>query len=98
MNEYLIPAIVILAGNLFSGSPGSNRWEYVTAIFGWVSIISFLLWVIAIVVSYVVTIPMWVNQILLPIFIFCLLQTVSRDYERILKPIVNLWMGPVDRE
>ena len=98
MIEYVIPAIVILAGNLFSGDPGSKRWECVTAIFGWTAAISFPIWFIVKVVNYFVTTPMWVNEVLPPVFLFCLLQAVSRDYERILKPIVNRCMDLGDRE
>ena len=39
----IVPAIIILVSNLFSGHPGSRRWEVITALFGYAAGISMVL-------------------------------------------------------
>ena len=85
--EYIIPAVVILIGNLFSGAPGSNNWQNVTALFGWGSCISLAAWF---VVSFT-SLASWGHEYLVPVFGFCLLQALTRDYERLLKPCFDRW-------
>lgn len=84
--EYIVPAVIVLFGNLFSGDRGSQSWENVTAIFGWTAGLSF-------VTAFV---GMWVwpeaaRSYLFPCFAFCLLQALSRDYERLLGPFIDRW-------
>ena len=79
----VIPAVVVLAANLMSGPHASLRWEYVTAVFGWgagICLVGFLFVHIAFPSSSVGT-------YLFQLFSFCLLTALSRDYERILRPL-----------
>ena len=79
----VIPAIVVLAANLLSGPHSSLRWEYVTAVFGWgacISLVGFLIVHVAFPSSSAGT-------YLFQLFSFCLLTALSRDYERILRPL-----------
>ena len=85
--ELIIPAAIVFVGNVFSGPRGSLRWEYVTAFFGWTGGIVLLLWFVGLFF-----LPgFWTRNILLPIWVFCLLQVLTRDYEKILKPVVDRW-------
>ena len=81
----LVPAIVILAANLMSGPHSSLRWEVVTAIFGWGAAAS-------LVVLLALSIG-WPNaaakDYALQALVFCLLTALSRDYERILRPLFH---------
>lgn len=86
--EYLIPAVIILLSNLFSDHPGGLRWEAVTALFGWSAIISLITYISFSLFSF------WIPEIAekakpycLEILIFTLIAALSRDYERMLKPI-----------
>ena len=85
--ELVIPAMIVLIGNLFSGSRGSLRWENVTAFFGWTAGTVFLLWLVGMFLLP----EFWTREILFPIWAFCLLQALTRDYEKILKPVVDRW-------
>ena len=87
--------VVILIGNLFSGHPGSRRWECISALFGWIGVIALVLWLIVSVVGVFAVIPSWVNEVLVPTWSLCILQAVTRDGERSLKPFVDRWL---DRE
>jgi len=82
-NQQIVPALVILAANLLSGKHSSLRWETVTAIFGW-GTIAFLSISIAL---YVVTLSDLANYAV-QASMFCLLTALSRDYERILHPLM----------
>ena len=79
----IVPAIVILGANLLSGPHGSSRYEHVTAVFGWACVCSFPL---AFVAS-------WTDQggfvefYLWQIFGFSMITSISRDYEKILRPL-----------
>lgn len=88
MSEYLIPATVIVVGNLFSGPPGSRSWEIVTAVFGWATIVC----VILSMAAYALGADRLLEAILLPAAAFSLIQALSRDYERILQPVKN-WIA-----
>jgi hypothetical protein len=78
----LVPAVVVLAANLLSGH-SSYRWEVVTAFFGWGSAVSLLI--------FLVTLIAWpdgaAKSFAFQCFAFCLLTALSRDYERILRPL-----------
>lgn len=79
----VVPAVIILIANLLSGKHSSLRWEYVTAIFGWGTCISILAY-------FAVTIifpDSSVSAYLIQVAGFCLITALSRDYERILRPI-----------
>ena len=79
----LVPALVILVANILGGSHTSSRWEYVTAIFGWtagLSLSAFLVLEVAGPASVA-------SDYVLQLFGFCLITALSRDYERILKPL-----------
>ena len=39
----IVPAIIILVGNLFSSHPGSRRWEVITVLFGYAAGISMMI-------------------------------------------------------
>ena len=86
--EYIVPAVVILVGNLFSGPHGSRQWERITALFGWAAVIAFTLWLIASVLS-LFGMGTRIAEFFVPVWVLCLLQAVSRDYERMLNPIVD---------
>ena len=79
----IVPAVVVLAANLLSGPHSSLRWEYVTALFGWSAGIS--------ITAVPVVLLFWPNSpavsYLLQIAGFCLITALSRDYEKILRPL-----------
>jgi hypothetical protein len=79
----IVPAIVVLVANLLSGPHSSLRWEYVTAIFGWGAGISLLALLVVTFVFPGSTATAYLGQL----FGFCLLTALSRDYERILRPL-----------
>ena len=85
--ELIIPAVIVFIGNVFSGSRGSLRWQYVTALFGWTAGTALLLWFVGLFFLP----EFWTQEILFPIWVFCLLQALTRDYEKILKPVVERW-------
>jgi|GEM_PF-1846721 len=82
-SSQIVPSVIILIANLLSGKPGSLRWETVTAIFGWTALISLIGFLI---------VQVWmpgnsIKDYLLQICGFSLLTALSRDYERILRPL-----------
>ncbi len=79
----IIPAVVILVANLLSGPHSSLRWEYVTALFGWGTAISLT----ALLVVQIAFPDSSVSAYLFQLSSFCLLTTLSRDYEHILRPL-----------
>ena len=86
--ELIIPAVIVFVGNVFSGSPGSRRWEFFSALFGWTGGAALLLWIVCSAIGW----EFLGRHILFPIGAFCLLYVVSRDYEKILKPLVDRWL------
>jgi hypothetical protein len=84
VSSQIVPAIVILVANLLSGKHGSLRWETVTAIFGWTVLLSF---VAAVTISMLAS-DSSIRSYLVQICGFCLLTALSRDYERILHPLL----------
>ena len=86
--ELIIPALILLVGNVFSGSPGSRRWKVVSELFGWIGAAAVLLTIGCFAVGW----EFLGRHILFPIGAFCLLYVVSRDYEKILKPIADRWL------
>lgn len=79
----IVPAVVVLVANLLSGPHSSQRWEYVTAIFGWGAVMSLL----ALLVVSVAVPGSKATAYLSHIFDFCIFTALSRDYERILRPL-----------
>lgn len=79
----IVPAVVILAANLMSGKPGSLRSETVTAVFGWTAGITLLAFLGVTIAGFGRTVAPYLFQT----FVFCLLTVLSRDYERILRPL-----------
>jgi hypothetical protein len=79
----IVPAVILLAANLMGGRHGSNRWEAVTAIFGWTALIGIL----AVVLVSIFLHDSWVRDYLVQIAGFSLLTALSRDYEKILRPL-----------
>ena len=78
LNEQIIPALVILVANLFGGNHSSTRWELVTAIFGWLSIIGLLGWII---VSFFVN-DKELSNYFIQLAGFFLITAIARDYEK----------------
>lgn len=90
--DHLIPAMVIVIGNVCSGNPGSKRWEVVTALFGITSLISIVLFVLPFTRTSP-AIPSWVPEGLIATAGFCMLQALTRDWERSLKLAIGRWSG-----
>lgn len=83
-SSQIVPALVIIAANVFSGDTESNRWECVTAVFGWSGVVT--------LVSYLATTlflpPTNSMRIYLgQVAVFSLTTAISRDYEKRLKPL-----------
>ena len=95
--ELVIPAIVILVGNLFSGGYGSRRWKYVTALFGWVGGVAGALGLLFTVLEAFGVEPR-IGRFFFYVSAFCVLQALSRDYERWLKPLVERWIAARNRK
>lgn len=91
--EYLIPSLIILIANIFSGEHGSKHYEFVTAVFGWIAAVflglyitmPYLLWYFP--SHYLENIQPFVTQVTW----FSLVTAVARDYEKILKPLIDSW-------
>ena len=86
--EYIIPAAIVFAGNAFSGSPGSRAWNLVSALFSWSAAVAMSLWLASLIFGF----EFWARHIFFPIWAFCLLQILSRDYFGIVKPIADRWL------
>lgn len=82
VSSQLVPALVILTANLMSGPHSSLRYEYVSACFGWLAVLTLPLAMIGAV--------FWrdssATSYLMQISGFCMLTLLSRDYEKILRP------------
>ena len=100
LSDQIIPAIIVLVGNIFGGPHGSRRWEIVTAAFGWTALVAVLLWVlleIAVYLSAAIGTGIdlgdmgreIVRKYLLQTFGFALLSAITRDYEKMLFPFFN---------
>lgn len=90
--EYIAPAALVLAGNLFAGPPGSPRWEIVTALYGWAAVVSLPLWLVFAAAGAFGGIPVFENisdLVFFPTFVFGIIQATTRDCEKILKPVVE---------
>ena len=83
LSTQIVPAVVVLVANLMSGRHASLRWETVTAIFGWAACVS----IVALVIVWVLARDSLVMEYLLQVAGFCLLTALSRDYEKILRPL-----------
>jgi hypothetical protein len=83
ISTQIVPVVVLLVANLMSGQHTSLRWETVTAIFGWAAGVS----IIAFVIVSIFTIDIMISDYLLQVAGFSLLTALSRDYERILRPL-----------
>jgi hypothetical protein len=83
LSSQIVPAIVVLVANLLSGRHASLRWETVTAIFGWGAAFS----IVALVIASIFAPDSVIREYLVQIAAFCLLTALSRDYERILRPL-----------
>lgn len=79
----VVPAALVLAANLLSGPHSSLRWAYVTAVFGWGACIGFAGFLLA----YIAFPSTSAGTYFMQFFAFCLLTALSRDYERILRPL-----------
>jgi hypothetical protein len=80
----VIPAVIVLAANVMSGPHSSLRWETVTAIFGWATVGSIAGYVIALVAAGGTAVP----DFFLQTAMFSLLTALSRDYEKVLRPLL----------
>lgn len=84
-SSQIVPAVIVLVGNLLSGKHGSSRWETVTAVFGWAAVISLPAYLLALILFP----GSPAEEFLLQIAAFSMLTALSRDYERILHPLFN---------
>ena len=88
----IVAAIVILISNLISDRSGSRRWETITAVFGYTAAISMMLLIFFSFASiFSIRLMREAHEVLISMCFFCMLQALTRDYERILKPLVNDW-------
>ncbi len=85
LSTQIVPAVIILVANLLSGKHGSLRWETVTAIFGWSAGFSLIALLLVTIFAHDSAAKDYLSQI----FGFCLLTALSRDYERILRPLFH---------
>lgn len=79
----VVPVVIILIANLLSGHHPSLRWETVTAVFGWDAAVSLLAWLVAYTCFPSSAATPYLGQV----SGFCLIIALSRDYEKILKPL-----------
>lgn len=79
----IVPAVIVMLANLAGGSHESPRYEIWTAVFGWTFCVSIVL----------VFLSGWVwpdaTPYLLQVSGFSLLTALTRDYEKLLKPLFN---------
>jgi len=85
MEDQIVPALVILVANILSGPHGSLRWEMVTALFGWMTVLALAGWIVTSLFPVLEPARSWMIQLMA----FCFLTALSRDYEKILKPVVD---------
>jgi len=84
ITSQIVPAFIILIANLMSGQHSSLRWETVTAIFGWGTVIG----VIAVIVLSIFAPNTNAQTYAIQVAGFCLLTALARDYEKILHPLM----------
>ena len=84
-SSQVVPAVILLLANLLSGKHGSTRWELVTAFFGWVAVVALAAYLF--VATFFPEGP--ARGFLAQISGFSLLTALSRDYERILRPLFS---------
>ena len=84
-SSQIVPALIILIANLLSGQHSSLRWETVTAVFGWVGGVSLLAWIFAYTFLPGSSATPYLGQVAG----FCLITALSRDYEKILRPLFS---------
>lgn len=93
--EFIGPAAIVLFGNLFSGKYGSKRWEFVTACYGWLtvlSIVAYMIGLFAVIFTDLGVSKETFNSYMVPIIGFAMMQALSRDYEKILRPFFDRWL------
>jgi hypothetical protein len=81
--DQIVPAAMLLLANLMSGRHGSRRYEVITAVFGWAALGSMLVWLGVLWISPHSRAHFYLAQV----WGFSLLTAVSRDYEKILRPL-----------
>jgi|TARA_R110002060_G_scaffold9059_1_gene13481 hypothetical protein len=78
-----VPALIIMFANLFGGKHNNQRYEFITAVFGWLAGFSLIIYFVL----------DWINlefaNYFLQVGVFSLITAVTRDYERILKPLFD---------
>jgi hypothetical protein len=79
----IVPAVIILFANLLSGRHGSVRWESVTAIFGYATVVATCSAIAITIFSHDRVIRGYIWQVA----VFSLITALSRDYEKILRPL-----------
>ena len=84
LSSQVVPVVIILIANLLNGHHSSLRWETVTAVFGWGVGISLLVWLIAYIFLPASSATPYTGQVAA----FCLVTALSRDYEKLLKPLL----------
>jgi hypothetical protein len=87
--DQLVPAAFIVLANVLSGPHSSLRWEIGTAIFGWTAGITMITWSSFFLLGFAT-----LASYSLQVFSFALLTVVSRDYERVLKPVFEKIFPP----
>lgn len=89
--EHLIPAIIILLSNLCSDDHGGPRWQYITATFGWLGCVALTSsFTIPLLSTFGIINKIWADNAMpyvIEFTAFALLAALTRDYERILKPV-----------
>lgn len=82
-SSQIVPAVILLAANLMSGKHGSQRWEIVTGLFGWTAVFSVPSWLLLDIFPGTRPYGPYALQVLA----FCLITAMSRDYEKVLRPL-----------
>jgi hypothetical protein len=92
-SEIVIPSIIIAITNIFSHESGSDRYEQITAIFGYAAAIFLAVSLILSILTFVFLITkipfqklVIIQKITYQIFLLNAVTAISRDYEKILKP------------
>jgi len=87
--DQVVPAAIIVFANVLSGPHSSLRWEFVTAIFAWTASITVFFWFSFSLLGFAA-----LANFSLQLFSFALLTAISRDYERLLKPLFDKIFPP----
>jgi len=83
---YVIPSIIIVITNVFDGDYGSTRYEKITAIFGWITIISLLLLLLKVCFSIYI-LNLISLTLIIEVLYFCLFTCLVRDYSRLIRKV-----------